>query len=95
MKNVGNEPIVYLSVTLTLEAEFGFVFYDVTPFEPLFPGKSINRKCRLNGPKSGFSGGNIYPLTINGTLENLAGFAYTKQVPIISPSVVSPTEEAF
>jgi hypothetical protein len=86
LKNIGIESILYLKVTLKLAGDFEFIFFDVTPSQPLLPGQSISEKRNLIGPKSNFSSDILYSVTINGTLQNLAAFVYTKQVIIIPPA---------
>jgi hypothetical protein len=82
LKNVAVEPVVSLAATLELSGSFNFVF-NVTSSNPLLPDKSISAKRILIG--GGFSDSISYPLTINGTLQNGATFAYTKQVQIVEP----------
>jgi hypothetical protein len=76
LKNVANEPVVSLAAILTIRGPFNYDF-DVTPSHPLLPGKSISAQLRLIGPNDGFGGGIPYSVTINGTLQNGATFAYT------------------
>ena len=53
VKNVGSEPVVYLATTLKLvyayTPDFEVVFYDVTPANPLLPGKSITQSKNQYG----------------------------------------------
>ena len=80
LKNVAVEPVVSLTATLELSRSFNFDF-DVTSSNPLLPDKSISAKLTLIG--GGFSDSISYPLSINGTFQNGATFAYTKQVQIM------------
>ena len=82
LKNVAVQPIVSLAASLELGRSFNFDF-DVTSSNPLLPEKSVSAKLTLIG--GGFSDNISYPLTINGTLQNGATFAYTKQVQIVEP----------
>lgn len=70
-----------IKATLQLGKSFEFNFVGVTPSNPLLPGKSSSVKRVLIG--GGFGENLPYPLTINGTLQNGATFAYTKQVRIV------------
>jgi hypothetical protein len=79
LKNVSDEPIISLTATLELSRSFVFNF-DVTPSNPLLPNKTISAKLSLIG--GGFSDSLLYPLAINGTMQNGATFVYTKQVMI-------------
>ncbi len=76
LKNVANEPVVSLAAILTIRGPFNYDF-DVTPSHPLLPGNSISAQLRLIGPNDGFGGGIPYSVTINGTLQSGATFAYT------------------
>jgi hypothetical protein len=78
LKNVGEEPIIYLNVALNPEDyPAGMILYDVTPSQPLLPGKTTEARFTF-GPTN--YSGKLYPLKINGTLQSLVGFEYTKQV---------------
>ena len=83
VKNVGSEPVIYLAITLKLvyayTPDFEVVFYDVTPANPLLPGKSITQSKNQYGP-NGINRNTLYPLTINGTLESGGEFSYVDQV---------------
>jgi hypothetical protein len=82
LKNAAVEPVVSLAAILELSRSFNFDF-DVTSSNPLLPDKSISAKLTLIG--GGFSDSISYPLTISGTLQNGATFAYTKQIQIVEP----------
>ena len=82
LKNVTVEPVVSLAASLELSRSFNFDF-DVTSSNPLLPDKSSSTKLTLIG--GGFSDNILYPLMINGTMQNGATFAYTKQVQIVEP----------
>ena len=77
VKNVGVEPVTILKAVLKLEGDFEFAFVKVTPSNPLLPGGSSNQTLNLIGPKGNFTSGILYPLTVNGTLQSGATFAYT------------------
>lgn len=80
LKNVAVEPVVSLAATLEEGRPFNWdIYFDVTPSNPLLPGKSISAKRRLIG--GGFGDSIPYSLTINGTLQNGATFAYTWEPP--------------
>jgi hypothetical protein len=89
LKNVSVAPVIVLTAGLGINragpsnTPFNFSF-QVTSDNPLSPGKSISARQTLIG--GGFSDGVLYPLTINGTLQSGAGFAYTKQVLIEPPA---------
>jgi len=82
LKNVSDEPVVYLTATLELlsrPADAPFPKYwrygfNVTDTNPLLPGKSISTKIRLIG--GGFDGN--YDVSINGTMQSGVTFTYTK-----------------
>ena len=85
LKNLGEEPVIYLKATLELERAFEFEFVNVTPSNPLLPNKSISDKLIIGPPGGGFDNNLSYPLTINATLQSGATFVYTKQVQIVNP----------
>ena len=80
LKNGGTEPVVTLTANLELSKSFVFNF-DVTSSNPLLPDKTVSAKLTLIG--GGFSDSLSYPLTINGTMQSGATFAYTKQLKIV------------
>jgi hypothetical protein len=82
LKNVSSEPVISLAATIELGRTFTFNF-DVSASNPLLPDKSISSRLTLIG--GGFSDNVSYPLTISGTLQSGATFAYTKQVQIVAP----------
>jgi hypothetical protein len=82
LKNVAVEAVISLTGTLEAGRSFDFIF-NVTPSNPLLPDQTISQKFTLIG--GGFGENLPYPLTINGTLQNGATFAYTKQVQIVKP----------
>lgn len=82
LKNVTAVPVISLAAVLELNSSFNFDF-DVTSSNPLLPDESISAKLTLIGGE--FSDNISYPLAINGTLQNSATFAYTKQVQIVEP----------
>ncbi len=90
LKNVSAEPVASLTADLGIERAgppglSSFVFtFDVTSAAPLLPGSDISVRQTLIG--GGFSDNINYLLTINGTLQSGAGFAYTKQVLITAPA---------
>jgi len=93
LKNVSSEPVVSLKASLGIiragPSSTPFTFnFDVTPSNPLLPGKTIGTKLTLIG--GGFSDNVSYPLKIEGKLESGADFSYTRQVQIESPQVQSP-----
>jgi heat shock protein HslJ len=97
LKNVSSEPVISLVATIELGRTFTFNF-DVTSSNPLLPGENIS--TRLTLISGGFSDNISYPLNINGTLQNGATFAYTKQVRIVAPTqtnqqtdIAEPTDE--
>ncbi len=85
LKNISNEPVVSLNVTLEEGGPRSFSFdFDVTPSNPLSPNKRISAERRLIG--GGFGGdppyGNFpYSLTINGTMQSGETFAFTWEPP--------------
>lgn len=89
LKNVSAEPIASLTVTLELQRDFTFEF-DVTSSNPLLPTESISTKRTLIGPGAGIGDSSSYPLTLEGTMQNGATFAYTKQVQIMDSSSGHP-----
>ena len=80
LKNVGVEPVLSLTAILTIRGPFNY-YFDVTPTNPLLPGKSVSSQLRLIGPNDGFGDGIPYSLAINGTLHNGSTFAYTWESP--------------
>ena len=83
LKNVSNEPVIYLAATLELLSRptdspmrrtWDYSF-DVSPANPLLPGKSTSSKNWLIG--GGFDGQH-YAVSINGTLQSGVTFNYTK-----------------
>ena len=83
LKNAATVPIISLGATLKLSRDFSFTF-DISPSNPLQPGKTANARIVLIG--GGFSDNVIYPLTINGTLQNGTVIGYAKQVLIVPPA---------
>jgi len=83
LNNVSSVPVITLSAILELNRAFTFTF-EVTPSNPLMPGASASVRQTLIG--GGLADNVSYPLTINGTLQGGADFAYTKQVLITSPA---------
>ncbi len=79
LKNVGAEPIVSLTATLALSRSFDYNF-DVTPSNPLLPGKTISARLTMIG--GGFSDNLSYLLTVNGAFRD----AYTEPVRIAAPA---------
>jgi hypothetical protein len=82
LKNVSDEPVVYLTATLELlsvpansgmKRSWDYVF-SVSPSNPLPPGKSISSKNILIG--GGFD--ENYAVSINGTMQSGIKFSYTK-----------------
>jgi hypothetical protein len=87
LKNLSVEPVISLEATLDISSAPArrFVFtFDVTPSHPLTPENSISARQTLIG--GGFSDTTLYPVTINGTLENNTAFLYTKTVLITTPT---------
>jgi hypothetical protein len=81
VKNVSNEPVIF--VELTLDAGGDFVFdFDICPARPLGPGQSISARRVLIG--GGF-GDLPLPVSIAGRLEGNVAFFYTRSVAITSP----------
>jgi hypothetical protein len=87
LKNAAVEPVVSLAATLDLlsipvasglRRSWNYAF-EVTPSNPLLSGNSIGSKVRLIG--GGFGGSLPYSVTINGTLQSGATFAYTWEPP--------------
>jgi hypothetical protein len=87
LKNVSNEPVIFLEASLTLESmpqrPYDFTF-DVSLSKPLLPGASTSSRQTLIG--GGFSDTIPYPVTINGTLQSNVAFVYTKSVLIQQPA---------
>jgi hypothetical protein len=88
LKNVSDEPVIFLEAALDLNAPnpqnpYTFTF-DVTFSRPLLPGKSISARQILIG--GGFGDEIPYPVTINGTLQSNVAFFYTKPVLIKQPA---------
>ena len=85
LKNVSTEPIVSLTAVFTNLGPHNFDFnFEVGPVNPLPPGASVNYTQPLID--GGFSNNVLYPLTIEGTLQNGATFSYVEEVEIIAPS---------
>ena len=86
IKNVSNEPVILLEVTLDAGAvspQNPYVFsFDVSPARPLNPGQSISARRVLIG--AGF-GDTPLPLTISGRLEGNVLFFYVTSVVITPP----------
>lgn len=82
LKNASTEPVIALSATLELSRSFTFDF-GVTSSNPLPASESVSSRRTLIG--GGFSDVTTYSLTIDGTLQNGATFAFTKQVRIAAP----------
>jgi hypothetical protein len=82
LKNVSDEPVVYLTATLELLSvpvngatkRYWDYSFSVTPAKPLLPGKSVSSKMVLIG--GGFD--EHYAVSINGTLQSGLKFSYTK-----------------
>jgi hypothetical protein len=88
LKNVSDEPVIFLEVTLQAESAFGkpflFSFDEISSHNPLLPGENISSRQTLIG--GGFADNISYPLTIKGTLQSNVAFFYTKEVLITSPT---------
>jgi hypothetical protein len=87
LKNIYDEPIIFLEATLEAESVSGhpflFSFFGIYPSHPLRPGEIISTKSVFI---SGGFGNNIpYPLTIKGTLESNIAFSYIEAVFITQP----------
>jgi len=80
LENTSASNITSLNATLALTIEFNFEF-DVSPSNPLLPGKSISSRLTLIG--GGFSTDVSYPLQLEGIFEDGTIFDYTEQVQII------------
>ena len=90
VKNVSVEPVVSLTAILETSRSFQLTF-NVYPSNPLLPDQTFSQKFILIG---GGYGENIpYPLTIKGTLQNGATFAYTKQIQIVNPLCPTPSPD--
>jgi hypothetical protein len=76
LKNVSNESIISLNVTLEElgDRTYAFDFY-VTSSNPLAPNEQISCEQTLIG--GGWGGGIPYSLTINGTMESGETFTFT------------------
>jgi hypothetical protein len=83
LKNAATVPMISLGATLNLSRVYSFTF-DVTPSNPLSPGKNIS--ARQNLILGGFSDNVSYPIAINGTLQNGTNVVYAKQALITSPA---------
>lgn len=97
LKNVSIEPVTSLSAIIELGRTFTFNF-DVSSDKLLLPDNSISTKLTLIG--GGFSDNTLYPLKINGILQSNATFAYTVQIQIAAPTVltsisINPSPGAF
>ena len=84
LKNVSTEPIVSLTAVFTnLGARDIDINFEVGPVNPLSPGASISdTQTLIDG---GFSNNVLYPLTIEGTLQNGATFSYVEEIEIVEP----------
>jgi hypothetical protein len=82
LKNVGDEPVVALSVTLLTQSErviySSDIRFGVTPSNPLSPGDTISSK----GTMFTTSGDVSYTLDIYGTLQSGAAFHTNKPIQI-------------
>jgi hypothetical protein len=98
LKNVSIEPVTSLSAIIELGRTFIFNF-DVSSDRLLLLDNSISSKLTLIG--GAFSNNTLYPLKINGILQSNAIFAYTVQIQIAAPTVltsiipVTPSPGAF
>ena len=84
LKNVSTEPIISLTAVFTnLGARDIDINFEVGPVNPLSPGASISdTQTLIDG---GFSNNVLYPLTIEGTLQNGATFSYVEEIEIVEP----------
>jgi hypothetical protein len=80
LKNVGVEPVIALAAILTIRGPFNYDFA-VSPSHSLLLDQSISAQQRLIGSNDGWGTGIAYSVTINGTLQSGATFAYTWQPP--------------
>jgi hypothetical protein len=97
LKNASIEPVTSLSATIELGWTFTFDF-DISVDKPLLLDNSISSKLTLIS--GGFSNNTLYPLKINGMLQSNATFAYTVQIQIAAPTVltsvaITPSPDAF
>jgi hypothetical protein len=96
LKNIGQEPILYLRATLELfirstnisneitEEQSAFdALFDIEPSNPLLPGESRSGTCDIPG-YIGIQSNILYPLILHATLQNET-LDYTKQVQISEP----------
>jgi hypothetical protein len=82
--NVSNESIMTLSAILHLDRDFEVTFDSVTPSKPLRPGQQTTGQQILIG--GGFADNVTYRITVSGTFESEAIFAYTEDVQIQPPA---------
>ena len=84
LKNVSTEPVVSLTAVFTnLGARDIDINFEVGPVNPLSPGASISdTQTLIDG---GFSNNVLYPLTIEGTLQNGATFSYVEEIEVVEP----------
>jgi hypothetical protein len=76
LKNISEEPIVSLNVTLEEGGPRSFDYdFDVTKSNPLLPNELISSERRCIG--GGWGGGIPYFLIINGTMESGEVFTFT------------------
>jgi hypothetical protein len=79
LKNVSTEPIVSLTAVFTnLGPRDIDINFEVGPVNPLSPGASISDTHTLID--GGFTNNVLYPLTIEGTVQNGATFSYVEEV---------------
>jgi hypothetical protein len=84
LKNVGVEPVASLTAALEISSVSGghstgtvirLTFEDVTPSNPLQPGRSTNATL-----SRALTSDHAYPLTINATLQDGTNFVYKKSI---------------
>jgi hypothetical protein len=92
IKNIWSEPVIYLTMTLQGERIIdnptfadNKVVINFYKGLPLLPGKIYTQGYILIGPDAPKLN-NPNSATINGTLQSLAAFTYTKQVQITPPA---------
>ncbi|MBN1161098.1 MAG: hypothetical protein JXA17_04035 [Dehalococcoidales bacterium] len=75
LKNISEEPIVTLNVTLEEGGPRSFDYdFDVNTSNPLFPNERISSERRCIG--GGWGGGITYAISVNGTMLNGENFAF-------------------
>jgi hypothetical protein len=87
LKNVGQEPVVQLTVVFQMQKSYDFNF-DVTASAPLTNGQSISSKQTLIGPGSIVSSEAWYNLKITASLQSGSVIEYTVQVKIDRPTTL-------